>query len=151
MRGACAGVRGFTMIEAMLVMIVIGIAFFGFGYLFGNIDQHALKADQTILATKLAREKLEEVVQQKADAGYASVVTQAPSSVTSGAWSFTRGVTVNYVNATDFSNAVTDTGYKKVVVTVAWGAGTGQSIALTTLVTDMVPSEVTGTGFAPCP
>jgi len=67
MPGVAGNRRGFTLIEAMLVMIVIGIAFFGFGFLFGNVTQQALKADLTILATKLAREKIEEVVQTKAD------------------------------------------------------------------------------------
>lgn len=154
MRGEKDSRRGFSLIEAMLVMMIIGIAFFAFGFLFGNITQEAVKADLTVVATKLAREKMEEIVQQKADAGYTAVVSEAPQTVTSGGWSFTRSVVVTPVNpnTSSFDEIGSDTyGYKKVVVSVSWGAGSGESVALTTLVTDMVPSAVTGPGYPACP
>ncbi len=147
--------RGFTLIEAVLIMAVIGTAFFGFGYLFGNLDQEALTADLTVLATKLAREKIEEVVQTKADGGaggYALVVDEGAATVTSGSWSFTRSVDTTYVNPGDVSSSIIDTGYKKVEVVVSWGADSGESVTLTSMVTDMVPSAVSGVGgFTPCP
>jgi prepilin-type N-terminal cleavage/methylation domain-containing protein len=136
--------RGFTLIEAVLVMIVVSIAFLGFGYLFGNLDQEALKADLTVLATKLAKEKVEEIFQEKADSGYAGITSESAATVNSGSWAFTRSIQVGYVNPADLSNAVSDTGYKKVTVDVAWGGGIGESISITTLVTDMVPSAVVG-------
>lgn len=143
---------GFTLIEAILVMIVIGIAYFGFGYLFGNVTQQALDADLTVVAAKLAREKMDEIAQTKADAGYVSVVDESPAAVSSGSWTFTRSVDTTYVNPADFSNAVSDTGYKRVDITVSWGAGVGEAVTLTTLVTDQVPSAVSGGGgFPPCP
>ncbi len=152
-RRLVSGIRGFTLIEAMLVMIVIGTAFFGFGFLFGNMDQQALKADLTVLAAKLAKQKVEEVLQQKADSGYAAVSSQSPQTVASGAWQFTRAVNVSFVNPTTFANSVSDTGYKKVEVVVSWGAGAGESVSLTTLVTNMVPDDVSGGGggFPSCP
>ena len=48
-RRLVSGIRGFTLIEAMLVMIVIGTAFFGFGFLFGNMDQQALKDRKSVV------------------------------------------------------------------------------------------------------
>ncbi|MBT3182319.1 MAG: type II secretion system protein [Deltaproteobacteria bacterium] len=148
-------VRGFTLIEAVLIMAVVGSAFFGFGYLFGNLDQEALTADLSVLATKLAREKIEEVFQTKADGGaggYALVVDEGSATVTSGAWSFSRTVDTTYVSPGDFSPSLIDTGYKKVEVVVSWGVDAGESVTLTSMVTDMVPSAVAGAGgFTPCP
>lgn len=151
MRSPLRGSRGFTLLEAVLTIVFMGVSFLGLAYLFGNVTQQALKSDLSVLATKLAREKLEEVVQVKADSGYAAVVSQAPETVASGAWSFTRQVGVQYVDPADFSASAANTGYKRVDVTVAWGSGAGRSVTLTTLVTDMVPSEVVGTGYATCP
>ena len=143
---------GFTLIEAVLIMTIIASSFLGFGYLFGNVDQEALKADLTILATKLAKERMEELIQTKADSGYAAISVGTTSTpVTSGTWNFTRVVTVSYVNPADFSSSASDTGYKKVLITVSWGAGTGASVALTTLMTNMVPSAVVGPGYPACP
>lgn len=151
MRTAVCSARGFTLLEAVLVVVFMGVSFLGLAYLFGNVTQQALKSDLSVLATKLAREKLEEVVQLKADSGYAAVTSQGPESVTSGAWSFTRQVGVQYVDPADFSASAANTGYKQVDVTVSWGGGAGRSVTLTTLVTDMVPSAVVGTGYATCP
>lgn len=145
-------VAGFTLIEAVLIMVIMAVAFLGFGFLFGNVTQRALQTDLTVLATKLARQKMDEVMQTKADSGYAAVASSAPSSVSSGTWNFTRQVDANYVNSSDFSSSAIDTGYKKVVVTVSWGSGTGEAISLTALLTDMVPADVEGPGgLPPCP
>lgn len=151
MRSPVSRAKGFTLLEAVLIIVFVGVSFLGLSLLFGNLTQQALKSDLSVLATKLAREKMEEIVQLKADNGYAAVVSQAPATVTSGAWSFTRQVQVQYVDPADFSATAANTGYKQVDVSVAWGSGAGRSVTLTTLVTDMVPSGVVGTGYAPCP
>ncbi len=151
MRSWYRNATGFSLLEAVLTIVFMGVSFLGLAYLFGNVTQQALKADLSVLATKLAREKLEEIVQLKADSGYAAVGNQGPETVSSGAWSFTRQVAVQYVNPADFSATAVNTGYKQVEVAVSWGSGAGSSVTLTTLVTDMVPSQVTGTGYAPCP
>jgi len=134
--------RGFTLIEAVLIMVVIGATFFAFGYLFGNLSQEALQTDLTIVAAKLSREKMEEWVGLKADGGalgYQSVVTQAPQTIVVGNWSFARAINVSYVNSADLSPSAVNTGYKKVDVTTSWGADLGESVTLTTLITDVVP------------
>lgn len=135
--------KGFTLIEALLVIIVIGIAFFGLSWLYGNVTQNALTSDLTILATKLAREKMDEISQTKADSGYAAIVAQAAAQATSGTWTFTRQVAVSYVNPADMSASGSDTGYKRVDVMVSWGTGVSNQVTLTTLFTNMVPSSVT--------
>lgn len=142
---------GFSLLEAALVVVFLGVSFVAIAYLYANVTQRALTADLTILATKLAHEKMEEVVQQKADGGYASVVSQAASPVQSGSWNFTRAVNVTYVNPADFSTTASDLGYKRVDVTVAWGSGAIRQVVLTTLLTNMIPSAVVGTGYTPCP
>lgn len=144
--------KGFTLLEAVFIIAIVGIAFFGFGYLFGNVDQEALKSDLTIVATKLARDRMDEIIQTKADSGYAAIVAESPTPVTSGVWTFTRQVSVGYVNPSDLSSSVSDTGYKKVDILVSWGAGAGSTASLTTLVSNMVPSAVVGPGLYPtCP
>jgi len=151
MRFHISGKKGFSLIEAVLIMMMVGSAFFGFGYLFGNVDQEALNADLTVLAAKLARERMEEIIQTKADSGYAAVVDEAAASVSSGSWNFTRSVDATYVNPSDFSNSGSDTGYKKVEITVSWGVDSGESITLTTMATNMVPGDVQGIELPPCP
>lgn len=131
--------KGFTLIEAVLTMVLIGIAFFSFGFLFGNIEQEALTSDLTILATKLGREKMEMLMQEKAEDGYSSIVDEAAVTVSSGNWDFERSVDTQYVNASDLSDAVINTGYMRVDVTVAWGVDAGESITLTTLMTNVTP------------
>jgi type II secretory pathway pseudopilin PulG len=143
--------RGFSLFESVLVIVMVGVTFLAFGYVFGSIDQEALSADLTVLASKLAREKMEEVVQLKADSGYGAVSSEAAATVTSGSWQFTREVSVGFVNPADFSSSGSDTGYKKVDVVVSWGGGVGESVTLTSLVTNMVPSAVTGSGLPSCP
>jgi type II secretory pathway pseudopilin PulG len=143
--------KGFSLIEAVLVVMVVAASYIGFGFLYGNITQQALKADLTVLAVKLAREKMDEIIQTKADSGYASVISQAAQNVTSGSWTFSRSVAVSYLNPTDFSASLSDTGYKKILIMVSWGAGAGDSISLTTMVTNMVPSAVAGVGGGTCP
>lgn len=144
------GRKGFSLIEALLVMIVIAIAFFGFGFLYGNITQQALTVDLTLVATKLAREKLDQTIQLKADSGYSAVTTQASEAVTSGSYSFTRRVEVDYLSPDDFSAAAYDTSYKRVRVVVSWGEAAGESVTLTTMVTNMIPSAVPSLGFTQC-
>jgi type II secretory pathway pseudopilin PulG len=136
--------KGFTLLEAVLIMFIIGSAFFSFGYLFGNLDQEALDADLTVIATKVARQKLEQLIQTKADSGYAAITNSGPTTVTVGTWNFTLQVTTSSVNPSDMSASVVETGYKKVVISVSWAAGGGNSISLTTLFGNMVPSAVPG-------
>ena len=74
--------------------------------------------------------------------------------MSSGAWLFSRSVNVTYVDSTTFADSVADTGYKKVEAVVSWGGAAGESVTLTTLVTDMVPSAIPGGGgggFPSCP
>lgn len=143
--------RGFTLIEALLIMTIIGASFFGLGLIFSNIDQQALSSDLTVMATQLARERMEEVIAVKASGGYSSLSSEGPTAVTSGEWDFSRSVVVSYISPSDFSTSFADTGYKRVVIQVDWGSGSGQSISLQTILTDQVPSAIVGGGYAACP
>lgn len=140
----------FTLIEAMLVMVIVAITFLGFGYLFGNISQSSITEDITIVAIKLARDKMDEVIAHKADGGYDVIASEGQTAITVGSWPFERQTAVTYINPTTFVTSGSDTGYKKVVVGVSWGVLPGQSVALTTLVGDSIPSGVGG-GYAQCP
>lgn len=131
--------KGFTLIEAIISILIIGVAFMGFGYVLSNMDQNSLTADLSVVATELARDKMEELVAQKANSGYAAVSSQAAQNITQGTWSFSRDVVVSYVDSNTLSSSGFDTGYKKVVVNVSWGAGTGSTVSLQTLLTNQVP------------
>ena len=131
--------KGFTLIEAIISILIIGVAFMGFGYVLSNMDQSSLTADLSVVAAELARDKMEELVAQKANSGYAAVTSQASQSITQGTWDFSRDVVVSYVDANTLSASGVDTGYKKVVVNVSWGAGSGSTISLQTLFTNQVP------------
>lgn len=131
--------RGFTFVEAIISILIIGASFMGFGYVLSNTTQTSLTADLSVVATGLARDKMEQVIQQKASSGYASINSQGVENLMQGAWDFTREVRVSYVDPATLSVQVADSGYKKVVVDVSWGAGLNSTISLQTLLTNQVP------------
>lgn len=76
--------KGFTLIEAVLSIALIGIGLVGVLYPFHGAVSSALKADQTTVGLNLARDTLEQIIARRdcneASCGYASTL----SAVTSG-------------------------------------------------------------------
>ena len=128
--------RGFTFIETVMAIVVIGVGLFGLMHLFTGTVSNAFVTDQAIQATELARERLERVVFDKKMNGYNYVTTANYPAVENftGAFSpFTRTMTILEVRSDNLTTASAGSGYKRVSVTVSWP--TGHSVQLETLVT----------------
>lgn len=130
------GESGFTLIETVLAIVVIGVGLFGVMHLFQGTVSDAMITDQAVQATALARERLERIIFDKKMNGY-DYVTQANyptvESFTAPYLPFTRVVTIQEVRATDLASPQTNSGYKRVNVMVRWG--TANQVGVETLVT----------------
>lgn len=130
--------KGFTLIEVMLTVVIIAVGLFGVMIMFENAGKGALKIDSDVIATNLAREKLERIVFDKVISGY-SVLNNAryPSEGFGGDYSiFTRTTDVIEVADTDLNEEVPGGGYKRINVTVSWGVEPNEQVMLTTILGD---------------
>jgi type II secretory pathway pseudopilin PulG len=131
---------GFTLIEAVLMIAIVGGGLIGVMYVMNGGIRSSLLADQTLIASNLAREKLEQIIADRANKGYATTIaTNYSDGALSGEYSeFTRTVTLTEVNpdddsaTDDFLNAQSGSGYARVTVTVSWLGG-AQSVTLETI------------------
>lgn len=126
---------GFTLIELILTIVVISLGLTGLMSLFENVTRGILEADNAVIAGNLAREKLEQIVQYKWNSGYPALTGSLyPSETFTGDYSrFTRSTSILEVAGSDLSTAEVGSGYKRVEVTVTWGARPTQTIALPTV------------------
>jgi Tfp pilus assembly protein PilV len=133
-----APATGFTLIEAIMSIVILSISVPAMIYAVRNAHTQRVNPMMASTARWLASEKLEDII---ADAhsstrGYTYVLASnypAESPVTSFT-GYSRSVSVTETGA---DLASPGTGYKKVVVTVTWtdGTATARSLALTSVVT----------------
>ena len=129
---------GFTIIELLLTIVMISVGLVGIMFMFENATKGAMQSDLNYIASNLTREKLERVIVDKVTNGYASIVSGSyPNESFSGDFSpFTRNTTVTEVDLADLSTPQASSGYKRIVVTVSWGAGSGKQVAVPTIIAD---------------
>lgn len=127
--------RGFTLIELLVVIIVIAVGLMGIMALFENALRGAFHADLNLIAANLAREKLERIVMDKAISGYDSLDgLNYPDETFSGDLSvFSRDTLITEVSSADLETAQAGSGYKRIDVTVTWGAAASQRITIPTV------------------
>jgi Tfp pilus assembly protein PilV len=133
--------NGFTLIESVLAIGLIGAGLIGLISLFGNLLSPALSADQSVIASNLAKEKIEQIIADRASKGYPTTLTTNYSDgQLSGAYNeFSRNVTINEVDpdddndSDDFLDPSPNSGYARITVVVAWGK---RSVKLETLITN---------------
>lgn len=130
--------RGFTIIELVFTIVIISLSLIGVMTLFENATRGALQADLNYIAVKLAHEKLEWVVMDKVRIGYATLnQTLYPNETFTGSFSpYTRSTTVAEVSGADMVTATPGSGYKRIEVTVSWGAGASKRITVPTILAD---------------
>lgn len=130
------GNRGFTFIEIILVIVVMGIVIPALIAAVSFITQAQVNPMGTTVATTLAQEGIETAIAQKqstcATCGYANIATVAPAAVP-GFPNYTRRTDVVLVDA-NMAVSGPDVGYKRVTVTVT-AAGVGPSVPDAVLVT----------------
>lgn len=139
MRQRLKNSKGFSLIEAILVMVVLSGGLFGVMHLFHQNVATAEERKLVLAATLLAQEKIETMTADKKFNLYPSInSTNYPSSsedLTSlGYAGFSRATTIQEVNPGDLSSTQAGSGYKKITVSVSWTGG--QTVLLTTLFTE---------------
>lgn len=130
---------GFTLIEVLITCAIIAGGLFGLMVLYSNSSQTVMEADINLMATYLARERLEQLVSDKAHFGYDSVVNdtyETTETVSVGDHYFTRSFSIYEVNKDDLLTAEADSGFKRIDMTISWGMAADQLINLSTVITD---------------
>lgn len=128
--------HGFTLVEAVLAVLVIGVGLFGVMNLFQGSVSSSFTTDRAIQATQLARERLERLTFDKKMFGYDYVNSAnypAIENFTGDYAPFSRTITIQEVRASDLSTLENRSGYKRVNVSVAWPGG--NNVSLETLLT----------------
>lgn len=138
MKGVCKNRQGFSALEALFAVMLLGLGFYGFLTMFSNTTSDTINDEYALVASRLASEKIEQLVANKASTGYASISNGTfAENVNHNSQSFTRKTVIRYVDAGDLTTtSVADTGYKRVDVDVEWDAGTTQNVSFSTLLTD---------------
>lgn len=142
--------RGFSLIEAVLALSLLAAGLIGLLYIFQDAVANSLVADQTYVATNIARETMDKVISQRdcneTGCGYSNTLTSINSntysaSPVSGFSNYSVITTALEVNpddddaVDDFADASPGSGYARVTVQVTWNNGTN-SIQLVTLLAD---------------
>lgn len=132
-------VRGFTLIETLMVVVLMGIMGTGLMLYFTGLGS----SDQSLVlqASALAQEKMEKVVADSKADGFDSIVPEAAGPLTAPYDRFTRSVDVFCVNESDLDLAAgtmpgcndTDIKAKRVTVTLSWPGGEAD---FSTVITD---------------
>lgn len=140
-------IRGFTLIEAVLAMAVLSAGLVGVMYAFHSMGTSSTLADQTVIASNIARGAIEKVVANRDAGTYAATLT----AITGG--SFNQNPVPNYapytlavtayevdpdkdVGATDdFLDSSPGSGFARVTSTVTWNGGQ-KTLSLVTVIAD---------------
>lgn len=139
---ARAGHRGFTLIEAIIAIVILTIAV---PSMFWSIREAQRKRVDPVMVSRarwLASERLEDIIADRHSTtrGWSYVVNAnyAAESPVSGFAGFTRSVSIAETGA---SLSGGGTGYKTVTVTVGFidGKGAARTLALAAVVTDYTP------------
>ena len=120
--------KGFTFIELIMVIVIVGIAIIPLIQMFTTSLKGSADAEATSIALELAQDKMDETKQ----------LSFAATASTSGSFAspftaYSYQVTVSYVDQ-NFTASVPATNYKKVAVKVTHSSGTGTT--LTTVVSN---------------
>ena len=129
--------RGFSLIETILVIIVLGIASYGVLTVFITGLQGSANPLLGVQAIELAEEKMELIIADKHSAarGYTYIISANYPDETpvSGFPQFDRSVAFLDVDGSDLTTALPGSGYRKITVTVSWAS---DSVSFDSLVTD---------------
>lgn len=128
---------GFTLVDTILMMLILGVGLSGMMSFFVASNRQALDADQTVQASVLAQEKLDQVIANKIALGYNAIVAANYPVENLGApfAGLTRTTTITEVSPNDLSTASPGSGLKRVNIVVSWGVNANQAVQLTTMVT----------------
>ncbi len=128
---------GFTLIETVLIIVVLGIASYGVLTVFISGLKSSASPVLGVQGIELAKEKLEIIMADKHDGakgyGYLIPANYPAESPVSGFSDFNRSVTFLEVDGTDLATFSPGSGFMRVSVTVSW---VGDSVTLETVAAD---------------
>jgi type II secretory pathway pseudopilin PulG len=139
--------KGFTIVDAVLSVALIGFAFIGFLTIFQSGVQKIRLTENLLIAINLSRGTHESIAAYKDRAGYAGTITQINTnnafdeSNISGFENFVIDATALKVNpdnddsVDDFLDADPTSNYARITVQVSWDSG-AHSISLVSLIAD---------------
>lgn len=144
---------GFSLLDALLGLALLSAALIGLMYIFQGSVSSSLLADQSIVATNLARETLEKIIAQRdcnlAGCGYAA--TLAAINANTYDYNPVSGLSGYVIDSTalevdpdsdgttdDFLDALPGSNYARITVTVSWNNSVN-SISMVTLLTSYTP------------
>ena len=128
--------RGFSLLEAVLAVMILAVGFFSTTILISNISISAISSDQNIIGTQLANEKVESILADKKFLGFSYVDnSHYPLEILTGDYSgYQRNVSVAEVQPGDLMTPSPGSGIKKISVTVSWGSAAWQQVKVSGMV-----------------
>lgn len=143
--------KGFTLVEIVLAMTVLALAFTGIWSAYITSLQKSGESEKIVTASFLAREKLEFYIGLKKNKGFNAgdldtgnfekVNNVGQREIQEGNLpppygQFTRTTTIKFLDE-NLNEDISDKGYKKISVQVAWGMpAPDKSVTLTTILTN---------------
>ncbi len=130
--------HGFSFIEALFAMLILSFGFVGILSLYSFMNANTENDEIKLVASKLASEKIEEVLANKANLGYSNVNTGTSTDLISyDNLSYSRQTDINYVDSSDLKTiSGSDTGFKRIDVTVNWSNGSSQNVSVMSLISN---------------
>lgn len=128
--------KGFTLIEAALATALLSAGLIGVLFAYQGAVRSSVLADQTVVATNIARRAVERIVADRIQNGYAAALTAINTTGTydenpvSGFSGYVLDSTALEVDADDddavddFLDASAGSGYARVTAQVSWNNGT---------------------------
>lgn len=128
--------KGFTLLEAVLSVVILGIGFLTTMMLIENISISAINSDRNIVSAQLANEKLETILADKKFRGFSYVDnSHYPAESLTGPYAgYKRKVFVSEVQSGDLFTPMPGSGIKRVLVTVFWGSTPAEQVNVTGMV-----------------
>lgn len=131
-------IKGFTIVENIFSVSVIAIGLVGGMTVMQNAAAKTVNNDMTSIATQVANEKIEIIMGDKEFQGYDYVDgANYPSEDLSEPYTLERSIEIYEVSTTDLSTPETESGLKKLIVTVSWGEKDYQKVEVSTLLADL--------------
>lgn len=132
------GTQGFSLLEVVFAITILSFGLMGFLTLFSEMVKSTVDDEFSMTGSRLASQKLEEILANKAAQGYTGVPTgSTDENITNGNDAFIRNTSIRWVDPTDLKTpSGSDTGFKRVDVTVSWNSGALQQVQMMSLITN---------------
>lgn len=129
---------GFSFLEAVMTTLFLSVGLWGGVAMFMNATSNSAYSDFRVMATGLANEKIEMIINDKMNQGfdYIDEANYDAENMEAPYTGFSRSVTVTEVDSTDFITPSEGSGYKRVDVTVVWGPEAYETITVSTIVSN---------------